>query len=174
MQQLGATPLLTAPGLGDDQEQLGYDAALEPWSEALWTRLLASDALPLPAGVVPKRDGLMPPRFRVEMIDQPPPAADAMRVDDVELKDSAVYSSKHPYLAEISSINRVTPVDHFQDVRLVQIELGNSGITHPPGAVLSIMPRNLETDATAFCEMAGLDPGQWIRLVRLLQVCLHV
>ena len=107
------------------------------------------------------------------MIDQPPPGADAMRVDDAGLGDSVVYSSKHPYLAEISSINRVTPAEHFQDVRLVQIELGNSGMTHPPGAVLSIMPRNLETDAAAFCEMAGLDPAQWIRLVRL-QVCLHV
>ena len=166
LQQLGATPLLTAPGLGDDQEQLGYDAALEPWAEALWTRLLASDALPLPPGVTPQRDGLMPPRFRVELIDQPPSGGAAMQVDDAGDGYSGVYSSKNPYLAEISNIERVTPAEHFQDVRLVRIELGNSGMTHPPGAVLSIMPRNLETDAKAFCEMAGLDAAQWVRLVR--------
>ena len=168
MQQLGATPLLTDPGLGDDQEQLGYDAALEPWSEALWTRLLASDALPLPPGVAPQRDGLMPPRFCVELINPPPASADAMQTEDA--RDSGVFSSKHPYLAEISSVARVTPAEHFQDVRLVEIELGDSGMTHPPGAVLSIMPRNLEADAKAFCEMVGLDPTQWVQLV-CVQAC---
>lgn len=166
MQQLGATPLLTNPGLGDDQEQLGYDAALEPWADALWTRLLAPDVLPLPPGVKPQRDGLMPPRFRVEEIGQPPIDNHAMQVDDAGVDDSGVYSSKHPYLAEISSISKVTPAEHFQDVRLVEIDLGNSGMTHPPGAVLSVLPRNLEPDAKDFCELLGLDPAQWVRLVR--------
>jgi sulfite reductase alpha subunit-like flavoprotein len=147
LQQLGATPLLTDPGLGDDQEQLGYDAALQPWAEALWTRLLARDALPLPPDVVPKRDGLMPPRFRVEEIEPPSSAAAAAAGDDMQIDDAdgsgggGVFSSKRPYLAEISSVTRVTPADHFQDVRLVRIELGDSGLSHPPGAVLSIMPR---------------------------------
>ena len=73
LQQLGASPLLPAPGLGDDQEQLGYDAALQPWSESLWSRLLEPDALPLPAGTAPQLTGLLPPRFAVENIDPPSP-----------------------------------------------------------------------------------------------------
>ena len=36
LQQLGALPLLTEPGLGDDQEQQGYDAALGEISNAYW------------------------------------------------------------------------------------------------------------------------------------------
>ena len=172
LQQLGATPLLTDPGLGDDQEQLGYDAALQPWSEALWTRLLFPDALPLPANVTPQREGLLPPRFKVENIDPPiygAAAGDPMQTDDdddgSEAADGGVYSSKRPYLAEVTSVTRVTPPDHFQDVRLVEIDLGDSGLAHPPGAVVSMMPRNLEGEAVAFCSVVGLDPEQWVRLV---------
>ena len=164
LQQLGASPLLPAPGLGDDQEQLGYDAALQPWSESLWSRLLEPDALPLPAGTAPQLTGLLPPRFAVENIDPPSaPAAAAAAAPAAEA--GGAYSSKRPYLAEVCSISRVTPPSHFQDVRLVEIDLGDSGLSHPPGAVLSMMPRNLPPAAFAFCELLGLDPEQWVRLI---------
>ena len=38
---------LVERGLGDDQHQSGYEAALDPWLAALWARMTA--LLPLPA-----------------------------------------------------------------------------------------------------------------------------
>jgi hypothetical protein len=48
--QLGAQSLIPL-GLGDDQHDLGYDAAADPWIDSLWTNLLLIH--PLPNGVQP-------------------------------------------------------------------------------------------------------------------------
>jgi sulfite reductase alpha subunit-like flavoprotein len=43
--QLGAQSLIPL-GLGDDQHDLGYDAAADPWIDSLWTNLLLIHPLP--------------------------------------------------------------------------------------------------------------------------------
>lgn len=46
--QLGAQMLIPL-GLGDDQHDLGYDAAVDPWIDNIWSNL--SVIYPLPNGI---------------------------------------------------------------------------------------------------------------------------
>lgn len=48
--QLGAQMMIPL-GLGDDQHDLGYDAAVDPWIDTLWNELLT--LYPLPNGIIP-------------------------------------------------------------------------------------------------------------------------
>lgn len=49
-------------GLGDDQHDLGYDAAVDPWLELLWANLL--NFYPLPQNVEPlERNMTIIPRY---------------------------------------------------------------------------------------------------------------
>lgn len=58
--QLGGE-MLVPLGLGDDQHDLGYDAAVDPWLESLWKKLLS--VYPLPEGVQPlEMTSLISPR----------------------------------------------------------------------------------------------------------------
>lgn len=53
LQHLGANPLLSL-GLGDDQHDLGYDGAADPWLEDLWSSLLKLYPLPIDENPLPK------------------------------------------------------------------------------------------------------------------------
>ena len=63
LQQLGATAL-SPKGLGDDQHEFGYSAALDPFLRDLWSKVL--ELYPLPENFVlddsPKLD---PPKYRL-------------------------------------------------------------------------------------------------------------
>lgn len=60
MLQLGAEPLLPL-GLGDDQHDLGYDGASDPWIDDLWNAILT--VYPLPNGIRPlSKDYFVTPR----------------------------------------------------------------------------------------------------------------
>ena len=73
LEQLGSTPLLPI-GLGDDQDDLGFEQALTPWLEQLWPAVEALVA-PLPPGTqLSSADALPAARYTVELV-QPPPRA---------------------------------------------------------------------------------------------------
>lgn len=58
--QLGANPLIPL-GLGDDQHELGYDGAADPWVENLWNTILK--IYPLPNDIKPlSKDYYIVPR----------------------------------------------------------------------------------------------------------------
>lgn len=58
--QLGANPLIQL-GLGDDQHDLGYDGAADPWIENLLNSILK--VYPLPNDIVPlPKDYFISPR----------------------------------------------------------------------------------------------------------------
>lgn len=61
LMQLGGQMFMPL-GLGDDQHDLGYDAAVDPWLELLWTNLLSF--YPLPQHVEPlERNMAIIPRY---------------------------------------------------------------------------------------------------------------
>lgn len=160
LQQLDATPLLPLPGLGNDQEELGYDQALRPWLTALWARLLEPDALPLPEGKSVRVGHLASPRLAIELL----PTLEAGQSAALELAQPAFpavagrYTQQQPLSGRLVRSERVTPASHWQDVRLFEFNVGGSGLTHRPGDVLSVMPRNLEPAALAFCKVIGHSP----------------
>ena len=51
-----------------------------------------------------------------------------------------VYGKNSPFTALLEQCKRVTSADHFQDVRLVTLDISGSGIEYKPGDVVWIYP----------------------------------
>lgn len=159
---LGAKPFHPR-GLGDDQDQLGYDEKLDPWMNGLWKaleRLVPSDKDPLAAG------RLLPARYVVTAVTNPSNDLSSGDKDPcIALRDSdlAVLGDTSPRLARLAVNKRVTASDHDQDVRHIvfdfaarrgsetqgadgkglQAEKGKSAsVDFTPGDVLSVYPQN--------------------------------
>lgn len=133
--QLGAKPILD-PALGDDQHDMGLDAAINPWLENLWPMIL--QMFPLPEGIQPLSPDFLPPaKYSVTKIDSVTSTA-----HQSPTSHPPYYSAKNPYNAEVSQNVRVTSAEHFQDVRLITFDLNDSGITYSPGDVVLVQPTN--------------------------------
>ena len=80
------------------------------------------------------------------------------------------HSQAQPYMAKLLRCERVTSVEHWQDTRLVELDIGGAEATrgglgrHAPGDVLSIQPRNLEGVGREFCRLMGLIADDWVVL----------
>jgi hypothetical protein len=53
---------------------------------------------------------------------------------------------------------RLTSPDNEQDVRHIELDLGDSGISYAPGDVINVMPENSGDVIRRFCERCWLDP----------------
>ena len=146
--QLGAVQLL-APGLGDDQHDLGPDFVIDPWLESFWR--LALQLYPLPPGKQPiSRDVMPSPRFRLEWVSH----TSKQEEEKVE-PDTKEFS-----LCQVISCQRQTPEDHFQDVRLLQVDTeGGEQLSYGPGDVAEVLPSNLQENCDTFFKLfPKLDP----------------
>jgi sulfite reductase alpha subunit-like flavoprotein len=153
LQELGAAPVLER-GLADDQDARGVDQALEPWMDSLWEHLAA--LYPRPAGVQPTRlrdAPPPPPKFHVELLPKGEPrceeavreqqerlararASSTLALGDMaaptavppELPPSGSMSSLGPFPVRLLRNDRLTPASHFQDVRLVELEVPSASV----------------------------------------------
>ena len=135
-------------GEGDDQHELGFCAALEPWLEHVWKQL---DVLfPRPAMKLPSNT-LFPPKHAVKLLHtqlsntlkiEPYETADGSGLLPNRAKPSLNGSSE--YLDAVVKHNiRMTPQDHFQDIRHLDFHLPFQVESHyRPGDVLVVRPRN--------------------------------
>lgn len=143
--QLGATEVIDR-ALGDDQHERGYDAALEPWLDALWRWL--ERAFPLQPRQLPHAspDALPDARFDV-IADQSAPdtaegpllATNGPRADGAADVSPCQY---RPFRARVVVNRRLTAADCARDVRHVEFDIAASGISYAPGDVACIWPRN--------------------------------
>ncbi|KAK2712626.1 NADPH-dependent diflavin oxidoreductase 1-like [Artemia franciscana] len=136
--QLGATPIVPL-SLGDDQHDLGPDAAFDPWAEELKLKLL--QLFPLPLDWKP-RDPNIPPPSRYEVVNKNgsffiPPSGNQI----------------NRFSATISSNEKVTSGTHFQDVRLVSFNFNSESFYYLPGAVLMVQPKNLNENVKMFFQL---------------------
>lgn len=160
--QLGARPLLPL-ALADDQHDLGPDAVVDPWLVLLWEELMR--LYPLPPGLTPISDSvLLPSKYRVTIdAATSPVASNSVATSSIpEATPSSGTASptrQHPFAARLVSNERVTPDDHFQDVRLVTFDIENSGIRHSAGDVLMVQPQNAESAVSEFLALFDLDPN---------------
>jgi hypothetical protein len=60
--------------------------------------------------------------------------------------------------AQVANV-RLTSPDNEQDVRHIELDLGDSGISYAPGDVINVMPENSGDVIRRFCERCGLDPA---------------
>lgn len=153
--QLGAHALLE-PVYGDDQHSLGPDAAVQPWLERLWAA--AAAAFPgLPASELIPAEQLLPPRYVVR------PAASSACTNGVDI-GKGPYSENCPYYSSLLSNERVTSLDHFQDVRVIRFALPSSEISYHPGDVLHVQPQNSAELVATFLSQLNLDPNEVVCL----------
>ena len=134
LKQLGAKPWFDE-GEADDQHYLGYvflspsiDGALQPWIDSFKYHL--DEDMPMPQTMKPiDDDELLPPRVRTCVTSKAP----------VPFVDKA---ETH---ATLTVNERITAQDHWQDVRLVELELDESTKlpTYEAGDVVCLMPENL-------------------------------
>ena len=59
----------------------------------------------------------------------------------------------------VISCDRQTPEDHFQDVRLLRIDISGTNISYSPGDVAEVLPSNLEDNVETFFKLfPNIDP----------------
>ena len=120
LQQLGARELMPI-GLADDQHELGAEAVIDPWLRACMENIMT--VYPLPADLQPiSQDVLLPSKFKITLHD----GASASAIEH-NSSLSSVYDEDNPFYAKMLSNARVTADDHWQDVRLICLDLSSSG-----------------------------------------------
>ncbi|KAK3755557.1 hypothetical protein RRG08_012779 [Elysia crispata] len=164
-------------GLADDQHDLGVDAVVTPWLSKLWDTLL--EMYPLPPGQEIIASDVCPPsKYKIHFLDTQNGhidhsvqsqslssgsniAADAQSNQPVA---SATPSSLCPFHARLISNLRVTHPEHFQDVRLIKLDITGSAISYSPGDVVMIQPQNSPDTVDEFISMLNLDPHRRFKL----------
>ncbi|KAK7487379.1 hypothetical protein BaRGS_00021341 [Batillaria attramentaria] len=160
LEQLGGQPVLK-PALSDEQHELGQDAVIDPWVTSLWDRLLQLSPLP-PGAEIISADVRPAARYLVRFIgeEHASPQTD-FTVNKEQTAAEGVTkeapSQACPFLAPLLSSNRVTAPDHFQDVRLVRLDVSRSSVSYSPGDVVMVQPQNLPDRVEQFLMHMGLD-----------------
>ncbi|XP_063643432.1 NADPH-dependent diflavin oxidoreductase 1 isoform X3 [Pan troglodytes] len=159
--QLGGSALLPVC-LGDDQHELGPDAAVDPWLRDLWDRVLG--LYPPPPGLAEIPPGVpLPSKFTLLFLQEAPSTgSEGQRVAHPGSQEPP--SESKPFLAPMISNQRVTGPSHFQDVRLIEFDILGSGISFAAGDVVLIQPSNSAAHVQRFCQVLGLDPDQLFML----------
>ncbi|CAN0379483.1 NADPH-dependent diflavin oxidoreductase 1 [Lampetra fluviatilis] len=164
--QLGGRPL-ASPGLADDQHELGADAVVDPWVAALWSDVLREFPL-LDGEEAIADDARLPPRYRVDFVEPSGEArADGDTPADGDTRTGgsppdgvagAAPSPLRPFPARVIANERVTSAGHFQDVRLIRLDVAGSGLRFRAGDVAMIQPPSPGEAVAAVCCLLRLDP----------------
>ncbi|XP_055357583.1 NADPH-dependent diflavin oxidoreductase 1-like [Paramacrobiotus metropolitanus] len=155
--RLGAVALYQL-GLADDQHELGFDGIAEPWIKGLFEAL--NEKFPLPAGVDEAAPVGPEPSFNVCL-------KDALEVPNVECSRLPVgppYDAENPFHASVIANDRVTAAEHFQDVRLIKMDIAGSGFVYQPGDVMVVYPKNSLDQVEELLTLLHLEGNQVITL----------
>ncbi|XP_027412752.1 NADPH-dependent diflavin oxidoreductase 1 isoform X2 [Bos indicus x Bos taurus] len=159
--QLGGSALLPVC-LGDDQHELGPDAAIDPWLQDLWEKVLGPHPVPLNLDLSPP-GVLWPSKFTLQFLkDTPSSGPEELCAAGTDPQGPP--SELQPFLAPMVSNQRVTGPSHFQDVRLIEFDISGSGISFAAGDLVLIQPENTASHVQQFCQALGLDPEQHFTL----------
>ena len=187
---LGATSVCRR-GLGDDQDQFGYEEGWEVWRAELWTEMRRkvewmqgareedvdrSLRPPLPFAMtleeskeevedVGVKPSLWCPVAATLPLPIPPPPSSPVVLPPISLPLFGVGSNPmQPYPALLTHNQRLTPSSHFQDVRHLRFSLPPSHPPFRPGDVVDIFPRNNPAVTSAFLSTLSLSPSTLISL----------
>ncbi|KNC47866.1 NADPH-dependent diflavin oxidoreductase 1 [Thecamonas trahens ATCC 50062] len=153
LSQLGAYPVIPR-GEGDDQHPHGLDGALHPWLDLLWEHLLLRHPLPPGHTVLTRQElGCPPPRYQLELLPRDAPCASPTERDAVR---GAALRIADLGSAKVVSNARLTALDHWQDVRHIELAL-DPPAAYVPGDVINILPSNTPAMVDAFAELLNLD-----------------
>ncbi|KAH8702490.1 putative NADPH-dependent FMN/FAD containing oxidoreductase [Talaromyces proteolyticus] len=162
LSQLGANEIYLC-GEADQQHPEGLEGTFLPWATELRNHLLVE--YPLPAGLQPIPDDVqLPPKWILEESDGAP-VEDTTEV--VPPLNASLSESSEPHLsrfeldsrpipdtltATLTQNKRVTPGNHWQDVRHICLTVPDM-ISYSPGDMISITPKNFSVDVDMLLEM---------------------
>lgn len=162
--QLGAQAI-SDRGESDEQHPEGIDGSFIPWSTSLRRKLL--EQYPLPDGEEPiPEHALLEPKWTLEVVGDEEPelttnglqangTSHAMENGSAQVSDTPptdLLEIPKGMTAKVVSNIRLTPQEHWQDVRHVTFELSQPK-TYGPGDVLTIYPKNFPTDVSQFLKI---------------------
>ncbi|KAG8187301.1 hypothetical protein JTE90_011672 [Oedothorax gibbosus] len=139
LMQLGAIELIPL-ALADDQHELGYDAALDPWMMEL--RGTLKEYFQLSEDSYMPDDVPLPPKYTVTFTQHD-------STDDFHVK------GHHSSIATLKTNHRVTAKDHFQAVHLLEFDI-DAGIHYDPGDVAVVCPENSVEDVEDFLALLNI------------------
>lgn len=141
--QLGGKELLPI-GLADDQHNLGIDAVVDLWIEELWEKIVKVFKI-FVKDEIPKN--LIIEKYHASVVfEQYTSKSSCILEDELKPSKTNIYYQEvninvNNKRGTISDNVRITSKDHFQDVRLITIQLPYN-IKYDPGDIIYIRPRN--------------------------------
>lgn len=143
LQQLGAEPVLDACE-ADEQDEEGTEGVIVPWLHSLSATLLSK---------YPLAEGLAPIPLDEPLLSKWTLAAATSGIQDIGKYDNFPSTTPdHDYrpilgalTATLMKNERVTPSDHWQDVRHLAL-VADEKVEYLPGDALAIIPKNFTTD----------------------------
>lgn len=154
--QLGGKELLPI-GLADDQHNLGIDAVVDPWIKKLWEEIVNIFEISIEDKI--NEENLIIERYDVSIIEIN--QLNSIHIDE-QLINSPYQSNTDIYAQETFINNyirigtiveniKTTSEDHFQDVRLINIQADD--IKYDPGDVIYIRPKNTPEQVKRFFDI---------------------
>lgn len=166
--QLGAKSFC-ARGEGNEQHPEGHSAGFREW--IVLVKQALCETFPLPSGVsaVPD-DAFIEPKWKLQArhSEIPNSSANGLIEDSAiagkcdgcpkaaDLPSPALMPVRGAYAALIVRNDRITALDHFQDVRLLDLRV-NEAIPYGPGAVAVVYPKNFPEDVDAFIKLMAWE-----------------
>ncbi|KAH0846720.1 hypothetical protein AYO21_11576 [Fonsecaea monophora] len=156
LRQLGASPLVE-PCEADEQGDEGTDGAFLSWLQlfretVLNTFPLADDRDPIP------NDVLLPTKWRLERVSEHPAGSGASPIADSNHRPSSTSTGDNAppnsFSVSLECNQRVTPPDHWQDVRFMSLKT-SAKIPYMPGDALAISPQNIAEDVESLITRMG-------------------
>lgn len=137
-------------GLADDQHEFGSDTVVDDWMTKFWSSF--NKIWPYP--INEPFTGLLPCKFKITMIE-PGFEANTNGICESNLLPNANYSKLNPFFAAVLENQRLTPDDHFQDTRLIRLDVAGSNLKYKPGDIVVVQPANLEESVEEFANICG-------------------
>ncbi|KAF2862327.1 sulfite reductase flavo protein alpha-component [Piedraia hortae CBS 480.64] len=147
--QLGAVEICSR-GEGNEQHPEGYTAGFNEWI----TRLRSSLTLPKGESIIPESIFLKP-RWKLQLVPSDEDYANPQA--EMETPPSELLPIKGTHAARIVQNKRVTPANHFQDVRLLELKLEGDH-AYSPGDVAIVHPKNFPSDVSSFLDLMNWTP----------------
>lgn len=155
--QLGAKSICER-GEGNEQHPEGHSAGFREWIVQLKDKLIETFPLPDGLDLIPE-DVFIEPKWKLSISNQHSlnqEMGGSVHQQDVS-KSSAEPSVdlmpvEDSYTATLEHNDRITPSEHFQDVRLLDLRV-KEAVTYGPGAVAVIYPKNFPEDVQSFIQL---------------------
>lgn len=154
LQQLGASSILE-PCEADEQGEEGTEGAFLTWMPQFQDAVLECLPLPVELQRIPSNQRLASQwTLAKASTNHAPPGEVAMNGNGIAVPKTSAYSPVSTFWVTLEANDRVTPADHWQDVRAIRLRADRAA-SYLPGDALAIRPENLPNDVEKLIKLLG-------------------